>query len=51
MPSKLFMLTNDEILKRLREDKYILVTDTCGHGGKLIEFPAIQQLIKDIEEK
>lgn len=44
------MLTIEEILKRLKEDKYILVTDSCGHGGKLIEFPAIQAIIKDIEK-
>jgi hypothetical protein len=44
-------MNTEEIIKRLREDKYILVTDTCGHGGKLIEFPAIQRLIKDMEEK
>jgi len=43
------MLTNDEIIKRLKEDRYILATDNCGHGGKLIEFPAIQKLILDME--
>jgi len=42
-------MSTEEIIKRLREDKYILVTDTCGHGGRLIEFPAIQALIKDME--
>ena len=45
------MLTTEEIIKRLKEDKYILATDTCGHGGRLIEFAAIQALVKDLEEQ
>lgn len=45
------MLSIEELIKRLKEDKYILATDTCGHSGRLADFPAIQQIIRELESK
>ena len=47
------MITREEILRRLKEDKYILTSDqyNCACCGKLAELPAIQALIKDMEKE
>lgn len=46
--SRMKVARADKIIERLENDKFIIVTDSCGHSGKLSELPAIKKLIEEL---